>query len=193
MSADPCAPLTQLLAQVRAGDGAARDRLWHLVYEDLRHVAHRQMAAERSADTLQTTVLVHEAYLRLGGGQNADWSNRRHFFAAAAEAMRRILVDYARKKGSLKRGAGRVQATFAAEPAAPASSDGDATDLLDLDEALTRLEQIAPRQSEVVKLRHFAGLTVEDAALALEVSPRTVESDWRLARAWLHRELNRDR
>jgi RNA polymerase sigma factor (TIGR02999 family) len=186
MSSGPFNPITQLLAAVGQGDAGAQDQLWAAIYNELRQLAHHQLRPEPIGPSLQTTVLVHEAYLRLLGDAKTDWANRRHFFAAAAQAMRRIRVDDARKRNSLKRGGGHAPELHA-EPAAAASDDAD---LLALDEALKKLEQDAPRQAEIVMLRYFAGLNVDETAQALDVSPRTVDTDWRLARAWLHRELS---
>ena len=178
--------LTQLLTAAGEGEESAREQLWGLIYDELRRMAHRQMADEAPGRTLQTTALIHEAYLRLGAGQNIQWADRRHFFAAAAEAMRRIRVDDARKRGALKRGGGRPPLHLEEEPAV---FDQDPTEVLAIDEALEKLKRSAPRQADVVKLRYFAGLTVDETADALEISRRTVDLEWRLARAWLHREL----
>jgi len=182
--------LTRLLADVGAGDESARTRLWAEVYDELRRMAHRQMGGERAGGTLQTTILVHEAYLRLTGDGDVAWNHSGHFFAAAAEAMRRICVDYARKRGSAKRGGQRRRVPL--EEEGPAVLDQDADEVLAVDEALGRLEQAAPRQAQVVKLRYFAGLTGEQIAAVVGVSPRTVDSDWRFARTWLFRELGGD-
>lgn len=179
--------LTQLLVAAGEGDESARKSLWELVYHELRRIARRQMASEAPGRTLQTTVLVHEAYLRLTGEESIQWANRRHFFAAAAEAMRRIRVDDARKRGRQKRGGGQQPQPLEQDPALV---EQDPAEIVAVDEALRKLEQSAPRQAEVVKLRYFAGLTVDETADALGVSPRTVDNDWRLARAWLHRELS---
>lgn len=179
-------PITQLLATVSRGEPAAKGRLWEMVYGELRDLAHRQLRGERPGRDLQTTILVHEAYFRLVGDDDLQWANRRHFFAAAAQAMRRIRVDDARKRRGLKRGGGRPAEPLCEEPAA---CDGDVTDVLALNEALHKLEQEAPRQAEVVMLRYFAGLSIGESAEALDVSPRTVDVDWRLAKAWLRREV----
>ncbi|MFH1748120.1 MAG: sigma-70 family RNA polymerase sigma factor [Planctomycetota bacterium] len=179
--------ITQLLAAVGQGDAEARDKLWALIYDELHRVAQHQMADEAPGRTLQTTALVNEAYLRLVGGDNVQWANRRHFFAAAAKAMRHIRVDYARKRNSLKRGAGWRAGLPVEEQGA---FDRDADEALVIDEALSKLERTDPRKAEVVMLRYFAGLTVDETAEALELSPRTVDSDWRFARVWLKRELS---
>jgi RNA polymerase sigma factor (TIGR02999 family) len=146
------------------------------------------MAREASRRTLQTTVLVSEAYLRLVGDADVQWANRRHFFAAAARAMRRIRIDDARKRQRLKRGGGRPVGQLEDDPAA---FDQDATELLAIDEALSKLEKADPRKAEVVMLRYFAGLSVEETAAALDIAPRTVDSEWRFAKVWLHRELSK--
>lgn len=191
MSVGPCGPMTQLLAAANAGDAAARNRLWLAVYDELRHLAHRQMAREPRRGELQTTVLVHEAYLRLLGDGHVDWNSAGHFFTAAAVAMRRIRVDYARSRKSAKRGADRRPVVLG-DGLPAGEGNADETDLLALNEALTRLEHDAPRAAQVVMLRYFAGLGVDAAARVLNVSPRTVELDWQFARAWLKRELTRD-
>lgn len=205
--------ITELLYAVEHGDSLARQRLWGIVYEELRQLAHSQARAENRAVGPHTTVLVHEAYLRLVGDGEAGvhWHNRRHFFAAAAKAMRRIRVDDARPRARLKRGgsglvggngrptppriegqpAGRVLPVEAV--ADPRCGDDDPLELLALDEALTALEQVDARKAEVVMLRFFAGLTVEQTAAAMGIAPRTVNNLWRVARAWLHRELDGDR
>jgi len=179
--------VTELLAAVAQGDTSARGRLWSLVYDELHRVAQRQMADEAPGRTLQTTALVNEAYLRLVGRENIQWVNRRHFFSTAAKAMRSIRIDDARKRKRLKRGGDR-QAAPLDETAG--SFDQDPDEVLAIDEALTKLEQTHPLQAEVVMLRYFTGLTVEETAHALDVSPRTVDREWLFARAWLHRELS---
>ncbi|MCK4342295.1 MAG: sigma-70 family RNA polymerase sigma factor [Phycisphaerae bacterium] len=183
----PPSPVTELLAAVGRGETAAHERLWAAIYDELRRVAHIQMAHDSPGRTLQPTALVHEAYFRLVGDGNVQWANRRHFFAAAAKAMRQIRIDDARKRNRLKRGGGRRptplddnQAIFDQVP----------TEVLAVDEALSQLEHTNPRQAEVVMLRYFAGLTREEIADALDLSPRTIDNDWRFARAWLHRELS---
>jgi len=186
MSDGSDSPVTRLLAAASQGDSAAKDRLWETIYTELRDMAHGQLRGERPGRDLQTTILVHEAYFRLVGTDDLEWASRRHFFAAAAQAMRRIRVDDARKRRGLKRGGGRPAEPLGEEPAAP---DGDGAELLALNDALQKLEQEAPRQAEVVMLRYFAGLSIGETAEALGVSPRTVDVDWRLAKAWLHRAL----
>jgi RNA polymerase sigma factor (TIGR02999 family) len=182
-------PVTQLLAAVGRGDGGASEKLWALIYEELRAVARHQLAGEDSAGTLQPTALVHEAFLRLTGGGGVQWANRRHFFAAAAKAMHRIRIDDARRRKRLKRGGGRRPGVLGE---GPAIFDQDPDEVLAIDEALGRLKQEEPRAAEVVLLRYFAGLTVNETAEALGVSGRTVKSDWQFARTWLHRELRGD-
>ncbi len=157
-----------------------------MIYGELRRVAQQQMAGEAAGHTLQPTALVHEAYFRLFGDNKVQWANRRHFFAAAAEAMRRIRVDDARRRGRLKRGGGERPGPILDGPPV---FDQDPTEMLVVDEALNGLEQTDGRKAQVVKLRYFAGLTVDECAAALEVSPRTVDKDWAFARAWLHRKL----
>lgn len=179
--------VTRILSQVKQGDRQAAEQLLPLVYEELRRLASAKMAREKAGQTLQATALVHEAYLRLvGGARNDQWDSRRHFFAAAAEAMRRILVENARRKGRQKRGGDRrrnelLDADLASLPA------GD--EVLDLDAALAELSDHEPRCAELAKLRFFAGLTLEETALALDISLRTAKRDWAYARAWLGREL----
>jgi len=192
--------VTRLLQAAEQGEAAARERLWSLVYDELRRIAQAQMAAESPASGLQTTILVHEAYLRLVGSEPVGWNSRAHFFAAAANAMRRIRVDDARKRARLKRGGGRHPVGLdhggsgvrKAGPAAALGRDDDdnALDLLALDEALDRLEALDARKAQVVMLRYFAGLSIDETAAALGIAPRTVDSDWRFARAWLHRALS---
>jgi RNA polymerase sigma factor (TIGR02999 family) len=191
--------VTRLLLAAENGDTEARRRLWFIVYDELRRVAHAQLARGRPAglapkrpiDGLQTTAIVHEAFLRLCGSDGVTLASRRHFFAAAAEAMRCILVDDVRRRGRLKRGGGRARAVlYEAEVASRPGAEP--LDLLALDEALRKLEQQAPRAAAVVKHRFYAGLGVEETAALLEVSPRTVNLDWLFARVWLHREMSND-
>jgi RNA polymerase sigma factor (TIGR02999 family) len=185
-----------LLGELRRGNRAALDRLVPLVYEELRAVASRQLAHERPGHTLQTTALVHEAFLKLAGMDRLEWQNRAHFFAVAARLMRQILIDHALRRGAQKRGAGAVQVPLD-ERALSVVTDGDAAgaafdSLLALEDALQRLEATDARQGRVVECRFFAGMTIEETAEALAVSPGTVKRDWRLARAWLNRELTRE-
>jgi RNA polymerase sigma factor (TIGR02999 family) len=177
------ADVTQVLAAAEAGDPKAAAELLPLVYSELRALAAARLAAEKSGQTLQPTALVHEAYLRLvGGDRPQDWNSRGHFFAAAAEAMRRILVEQARRKHSLKAGGGRRRLDLAdVDPAVGEPG----LDLLALDDALQQLAQKDPRKAELVKLRFFAGLTVPQAARVLGVAPSTADEDWAYARSWL--------
>ena len=179
-------PVTQLLHAVGGGDEHAQAELWALVYDELRAIAGRQMAGDRGTVSLQPTALVHEAYFRLVGEQNGPWNGRGHFFAAAAEAMRRIRVDDARRRKRLKRGGG---AKAEALGAAAGAFDQDPAELLAVDEALTELACLEPRKAEIVKLRYYAGLTIEETAEALGLSTRTINNEWRVAKAWLHRAL----
>jgi len=178
--------ITQLLKRLRGGEREALANLLPLVYEELHVLAEQQMAHERSDHTLQPTALIHEAYLRLAGRPSAEWVDRRHFFRAAAVVMRHLLVSHARQRNRLKRGAGAVRMGF---DEALAMYEDRAIDLLALDEALVRLEAREPRQSSVVELRFFTGLSNSEVAEVLGVSQRTVEGDWAIARAWLLREV----
>jgi RNA polymerase sigma factor (TIGR02999 family) len=168
------------------GPGSSRDLLPE-VYDELRKLARARMARERQAQTLQPTALVHEAYLRVAGpDQRAQWDRRGHFFAAAALAMRRILVERARHNRRVKHGGGGQRVDLDSDIAA---ADPALTDVVAVDEALTRLEQNDPRKAKIVALRYFAGLSVEETAAALDISPATVKNEWRFARAWLYRAL----
>lgn len=177
---------TRLLATAERGDVSTLDRLVPLVYVELREMAHRQLAREHRAHTLQTTALVHEAYLKLVDDTRVTRRGRAYFFAAAARAMRQILVDYARGRKAAKRGGG-AGAEPLGEDDAPV--DAYAFELIDLDDALQRLSESSARQVRVVEYRFFGGMSVEETAEALSVSPRTVESDWAMARAWLFHTL----
>lgn len=183
------AEITRLLAVWSRGDPQAAERLFPLVYDHLLRQARRFMARERPGHTLQPTALVHEAYLRLARQKRVSWRDRHHFYAVAATAMRRVLLNCARARQTAKRSA-EPPVRLLVEP--PPRSDERAADLLALDEALTRLAEIDPRQARIVELRFFAGLTIEEAARALGISTVTVKRDWRLARAWLQRELYRE-
>ena len=188
MSEGAPAEVTRLLQAWSDGDVAALEQLTPLVYEELRRIAARYLARERPGHTLQTSALINEAYLRLVDARCLRWQNRAHFFAVSARVMRRILVDFARARQNLKRGGGACPVSLdEAMVAAPERG----TDLLALNEALERLAVLSPRQSRVVELRYFGGLTEEEMAEVLSVSPRTVRNDWALARAWLFRELTR--
>lgn len=183
----PAHEVTLLLHAWGDGDKAALDRLAPLVYSELRRIAARLMAGERAGHTLQATALVNEAYLRLVDTHLASWQDRAHFFALCAQAMRRILVDHARSRGSVKRGAGQVRMELEEGLAAAPSAEAD---LLKIDDALNRLAALDPRKGQVVELRFFGGLSVEETAEALKISPETVMRDWKMARAWLYRELS---
>jgi RNA polymerase sigma factor (TIGR02999 family) len=177
--------ITRLLAEIRHGDQEAAPRLAELVYQELHRMAKRSMSGERADHTLQPTVLVHDAFLRLVGNSRVNWADRKHFFAVAGMLMRRILIDHARQVRAQKRGSGGKLSLEGVTPLTEAMSD----ELLALDEALTRLAELDPRQSQVVELRFFAGLSEEEIARALDVSPRTVKRDWVIARAWLHSQI----
>ncbi len=179
--------VTQLLAAIEQGDPHAGEQLLPLVYDELRRLAARKLAHEKPGQTLQATALVHEAYLRLVEGAEAQrWDNRGHFFATAAEAMRRILVERARHKHSLKAGGGRQRVELADVELAV---EGPGEELLALDEALAKLEGKDRRKADLVKLRFFAGLTTEQAAAALGISASTADNDWAYARCWLRLEM----
>ncbi|HYE95782.1 MAG TPA: sigma-70 family RNA polymerase sigma factor [Rubricoccaceae bacterium] len=191
MAGDAPHEITRLLGEVRDGDPAALDRLLPLLYDELRALAHRQRQRHGAPETINTTALVHEAYERLGRSAG-QWTDRAHFFRVAAKAMRHILVDYARRRKAAKRGGDR--------PPTPLDDVGDsgffvpddrADEVVALDEALSRLAALDPRQGEVVELRYFVGLTVPEAADVLGLSPATVKREWTAARAWLHREMTR--
>ena len=179
--------MTHLLAAWSEGDRSAQDRLAPLVYEELRRLAHRYMKRERPDHTLQTTALVNEAYLRLIDQRDVRWRNRAHFFAIAAEMMRRILIDHARKRASAKGGgAGKLSLEEAA-----VMSDERAAELVALEEALVSLSEVDERKSRIVEMRFFSGLSVEEIAGVIGVSPDTVTREWRRAKAWLHCEMQK--
>jgi RNA polymerase sigma factor (TIGR02999 family) len=180
---------SECLTAIDAGDTSAAARLMPLVYAELRGIAARMMARERVEHTLQPTALVHEAFLRLAGQSSVQWRGRAHFMAVAAEAIRRVLVDHARRHGAVKRGDGapRFSIESADEPARPQATAP--IDLLALDDAMHRLAAVDPRRSRVVELRFFAGLTNEEIASVLDVACSTIAADWTVARAWLSREL----
>src|SRR5437868_7168636 len=179
--------VTRILDAIQAGDKQAAEQLLPLVYDELRRLAALKMAEEKPGQTLQATALVHEAYLRLVGGAEQTWKSRGHFLCAAAEAMRRILIEQARRKGSVKHGGGRRRVDL--DEVAPADSQPDNDHLLALDDALTRLARHEPVRAELVKLRFFGGLTMPEAAAALGISLATAERYWVFARAWLCAEL----
>ena len=189
MAPDPetggSASVSQLLADWAAQDPTARDRLVPIVYDELRRLAHYYMHGERAGHTLQTTALVNEVYLRLAGIKGLRWRDRAHFFAMAGTLMRRVLVDYARRRGRDKRGGG-VSVTSLDDYAVISAPN---VDILALDEALEQLAAVDPQQCRVVELRFFGGLSVEETAEALGISPATVKRDWTTAKAWLHHEL----
>jgi RNA polymerase sigma factor (TIGR02999 family) len=182
----PSEGITALLRAWSGGDQAALSRLAEQVYPELHLMARRYMKNERQANTLQTTGLVHEVYLRLVDVTKVEWRERAQFFAVAAQMMRRILVDAARTRGAHKRGGGALKVNL--DETAILSKAPDRS-ILALDEALTAFSQVAPRQAKVVELRYFGGLTEEEIVAVLKISPRTVRRDWDLARAWLLREL----
>jgi RNA polymerase sigma factor (TIGR02999 family) len=179
-------PLTHLLERAEAGDPAAASAILPLVYEELRKLAHAWMAREPAGHTLQPTALVHEAYLRLLGNGDVRWGGRRHFFAAAANAMRRILVERARRVATKKRGGGGARIPL---EEADLRIPEEPEDVIALDAALERLMQADRRKYDVVMLRFFSGLTIEETARVLDVSAATVKSDWSFARAWLLKEI----
>jgi RNA polymerase sigma factor (TIGR02999 family) len=189
MAPTPRSEVTRLLLERNArGDGGAdaSRRLFELVYDELRRLAASLMRRERAEHTLQPTALVHEAFLRLTGATGIEWQDRAHFMGIAARAMRQILVDHARRHRAAKRGGGLTRVTLSgAEPAAPE----EAAEILDLHEALERFAALDRRAAQVVELRVFGGLSVQEVAHLLEVSPRTVDGDWAVARMWLSREL----
>lgn len=191
---EPGADVTTLLKAWRLGDKAALDRLTPLVYDHLRRLARSYVRKEQAQSRLDATALVHEAYVRLVDATAVEWQDRAHFFAVSARIMRRILVDAARTRLAFKRGGDRRRVDHSSVvelDSLPAPGTDRATDLCALDDALVELGRMDPRRVQVVELRFFAGLSVEETAEALSVSPQTVMRDWKLARAWLARELRR--
>jgi RNA polymerase sigma-70 factor, ECF subfamily len=183
----PEGEVTLLLTELRDGNQQAANRLMPLIYNELRKMAGSYMQRERSGHTLQATALVNEVYMRLAGGETAPWQNRAHFFAIAAHAMREVLLDYARRHNAGKRGgkdARKVTIDNELRGVSPKIEN-----VIAIDEALERLARIDPRQSRLIELRFFAGLSVEEAAEVMGVSPVTIKREWRSAKAWLHREL----
>jgi len=178
--------VTQLLVAWSDGNQAALDQLMPLIYRELRRLARRRLGSEKADHTLQTTALVHEAYLRLVGQKATQWQNRAHFFAIAAQMMRRILVDYARSRRYTKRGGGAQKVSFEENMAVSSR----AAAVIALDEALTTLAEIDPRKSKMIELRFFGGLSIEETAKVLGVSPGTIKRDWTLAKAWLQHEID---
>jgi RNA polymerase sigma factor (TIGR02999 family) len=188
MATPPPQDVSRLLVAWSNGDEEALEQLMPLVYEEMRRLAHRHLGRERAGHTLQTTALVHEAYLRLVDQKEVRWQNRAHFFAVAAQMMRRILVDYARARRFAKRGGGARHVSL---DEAMVVSNECAADIVALDEALNALAEFDERKSRMVELRFFGGLSIEETAEALRVSPGTVMRDWTLAKAWLQREMRR--
>ena len=185
------AEITQLLHEWRGGSQDALDRLVPLVYDELHTLATRHLSREWRHDRPQATTIVNEAYLKLFGQREVDWQNRGHFFAIAAQLMRRILVDHARRQLRHKRGGGGLPEPLDDQVAAPGAAV-DAIDAIDLDRAIQKLEQIDPDQSRIIEMRFFGGLTVEETAAVLGISPATVKREWALAKGWLYRELTGD-
>ena len=182
--------VTHILSQIESGDPSAAEQLLPLVYDELRKLAAARMAQESPGQTLQATALVHEAYVRLVGGQHDQgWDNRGHFFAAAAESMRRILVEQAIRKKSLRQGGDRARLELNDEAIGLPVDDAEVNRILAVHEALTELEAESPRKAQLVKLRFFTGMTLEEAADALAVSVPTAKRDWATARVWLFRKL----
>ena len=180
--------VTRILHAIEQGDPQAASRLLPLVYDELRRLAARRMSQEAAGQTLQPTALVHEAFIRLvGDDDRTKWDSRGHFFAAAAEAMRRILIDNARRRKSMKRGGALVRCDLQDDDAILDTDDFET--LLALDEALTRLEALDQQLARLVELRYFTGLTIEETAKVMNVSPRTTKRNWAYARAWLRREM----
>ncbi|HEV8486687.1 MAG TPA: sigma-70 family RNA polymerase sigma factor [Blastocatellia bacterium] len=180
--------VTQLLLDWREGDQEALNRLIPLVHQELKRLARHYMRRERAGHTLQTSALVNEAYIQLIDYKRVQWKDRSHFLAVAAQVMRRILIDYARNRQSLKRGAGARKVSL---DEAATLADERAAEMIALDEALTSLAELDPRKSRIVELRYFGGLEIEETAQVIGISPATVKREWNSARLWLHREINR--
>ena len=187
MDSQPSAEITRLLQAWGNGDQAALERLTPVVYEELRRMARRYMRREREGHTLQTTALVNEAYMRLVDVTHVSWHDRAHFFAVSAQMMRRILVDAARKRASERRGGRAVRAEL---ETIPDMSSGRDREIVAIDDALKALAELDPRKARVIELRFFGGLSVEETAEVLKISPQSVLRDWKLAKAWLMRELS---
>ncbi len=188
----PAAKSVQITAMLREwsdGKQTALDALLPLVYDELRRQAARVLRRERSGHTLQTTALIHETYLKLIDQNEVNWQNRAHFFGIAAQAMRRILIDHAKARHREKRGGAAENLPL--EEAAFVISNEKSVDLIQLDDALTRLEKFAPRQANIIELRYFGGLSVEETAEVLHISPTTVKSDWKTAKAWLYQQITK--
>jgi RNA polymerase sigma-70 factor, ECF subfamily len=188
MSDGPAHDVTLLLTRVNAGDPSAPAKLLDLVYEDLRSLAAAYMVNERDDHTLQATALVHEAYLRMVDWKNVTWESRAQFFAVAAQVMRRVLVDHARHRNAAKREGAQQKVTL---DEAVSFSDDKGLDILALEDALKALESLDRRQAQIVELRFFGGLSIEEAAHVLRISPATVKREWAIAKAWFQRELGR--
>ena len=186
----PQADVTDLLQRWQGGDARALDQVTPLVYRELHQIAVRYLSRERPDHTLQSTALVHEAFLKLVDQRRVDWQSRSHFFGLAAQLMRRILVDHARGAGRVKRGAGVAKTSLDDEADAAAPSGLVPEDILTLDAALDELEQLDPRQCRIVELRYFSGLTVEETADAMKLSTGTIKREWTVARAWLYRKIS---
>ena len=189
MCPDSSTQVSKLLRNWGQGDSDARDALIPLVYDELRRVARRYLRRERPDHTLQSAALVNEAYLRLMGGGSPQWQNRAHFFGVAARLMRHILVDHARKRCAAKRGAGAPRLTLDPQAGLPQAKE---LDLVQLDDALNRLGDLDAQQSQIVELRFFGGLSIEETSMVLGVSPATVKREWATARTWLRWEMNKD-
>jgi RNA polymerase sigma factor (TIGR02999 family) len=187
---EPSSQVTELLVRWRGGDREALEALMPLVYDELRRLAHHYLQRERNDHTLQSTALVHEAYLRLAGQNAPQWQNRAHFFGIAARVMRQILVEYARAHSAAKRG-GTNACKITLDDALDLQQQRTDVDIIALDGALDRLSELDPQQSRIVELRFFTGLTIEDTSEVMGISPATVKRDWTSARAWLHREMDR--
>jgi len=185
---EPPSQVTKLLQGWRGGDRNDLEALLPLVYDELRRLAHHHLKNERPEHTLQSTALVHEAYCRLVGQDLPEWKSRAHFFAIAAQLMRQILVDYARRRRASKRGSGVCMLTLDNAVALPRRKE---VDVVALDDALNILAEVDPRQSRVVELRFFAGLSLEETSEVMGIATATVQRDWTAARAWLHREISR--
>lgn len=179
--------VTQLLADWGRGDKSAFDKLFPLVHEELRRIAQRQMSHERPGHTLQATALVNEAYLKLAGNEGFEWRDRAHFYAVCAQVMRHVLIDHARAHARDKRGGGAVQVSL---NDAIALSEQRAEELVALDEALRSLEHLDPQKGRIVEMRYFGGLSIEETAEVLDISPRTVRREWRRSKAWLYRMIS---
>jgi RNA polymerase sigma factor (TIGR02999 family) len=195
-SVQPTPTVTSLLDEVRRGDPSALSRLFSVAYDKLREVARVQRRRQPSTETLNTTALVHEAFIKLFGSESRDFNDRAHFMAVAATAMRQILIGHARRRAAVKRGGGEAPASFEEVEHSLATEAGFVTPkadaLLALDRALDRLREHSERQSRIVECRFFGGMSIDATALALGISPATVKRDWSMAQAWLHREMQQD-